>query len=810
MASRPTILSVGAALLALALATACASKTAPTPPGDTAALAETAGDATQDASDTQPIDTAMDATAAATGPDWPALGPHAILVDTLIGTSTAGANVGSAIPGAAVPFGLVKCSPDTSGTGKGRLGALHCAGYQRLDPYLHAFSHNHLQGTGAPDYGNVAVLPFAEVGDHLTSRLGRRTTYSHATEVGKAGYYAVDLDGPAARHELTATAHCGVHRTTFAQGKASGGVLIDLSEAIAGGMVTSATVQLDAAAQTVRGKLHNFGDFSSRYGGFDVFFTARFSRPWQSAGTWNGQSLASGSTEASQPQPPAGKDRVNVGMYATFATAGQAPIELQLCLSYVDAKGADQNFAAEVAGKNFDSVRKLAWAAWEDQLARVDIEGANAAESTVFYSALYRAMSMPTLWSDVDGRYRGFDSQIHQTNGWNYYTDLSLWDTFRTAHPLYALLFPDFTRDVMRSIAAMTAQKGCLPQWAMGGGDTGSMIGEHALSAAADAVAKGISDFDVQNIYEVGKKQLMAPASLPACSGTEGVGGLNQRGWVAVDEGEGSVSLTLEYAYNYACLAGLAQHLGLATDATLLQARALAYQNQWDAATQFFRPRHQDGSWQTPFDTESWDFSNDYYVEGTAWQWNWFVPHDPQGLVALYPNPQAFVAKLSQFFEKSAADFNFALPGSWYYHGNEPDMLASGLFLAAQRHDLADQWTRWIYDSCYTAAPDGLVGNDDAGTLSAWAVLAGMGLYPRPGAAGWDLVAPRFDRITLQLAGKPVVIEAPGAQSGKAMQASATWQGQPLKADPPKGGQLGRWLPHQLLVQGGVLKFQVK
>jgi predicted alpha-1,2-mannosidase len=766
-----------------------------------APMADAAGPDTANADTTGP-DT--------TGPDWAALGPHAASVDPLIGTALTVANVGNAIPGASVPFGLVKCSPDTSGSDGGQLGALHCAGYQRLDPYLHAFSHNHLQGTGAPDYGNVAVLPFAQAGDHLTSRKGRRSTYSHATEVAQAGYYAVDLAGPAARHELTASAHCGVHRTVFAKGQASGGLLIDLSETIAGGKVTSAEVQLDAASHTARGRLRNVGDFSGRYGGFEVFFVARFSRPWQQAGTWNGTALAPGVLQAQQLQPPEGKDRVNLGMYAEFAAADQPPVELQVCLSYVDAKGADQNFAAEVAGKSFDDVRKSAWLTWESQLARVDIEGATAAERTVFYSALYRAMSMPTLWSDTDGRYRGFDGQVHEAKGWNYYTDLSLWDTFRTAHPLFALLWPEFARDVMRSIAAMTAQKGCLPQWAMGAGDTGSMIGQHALSAAADAVAKGITDFDIQKIYAVGKQQLTAPATLPACSGTEGVQGLNQRGWTAVEDGEGSVSLTLEYAYNYACLAGLAQHLGLAEDVSLLQARAKSYQNLWDPATRFFRPRHADGSWQGPFDTLSWDFNNDYYVEGTAWQWNWFAPLDPQGLVALYPSAQDFVDKLQEFFAKSAEDFNFGLPGSYYYHGNEPDMLASGLFLAAQRADLADQWTRWVYDQSYTTAPDGLVGNDDAGTLSAWAVLAGIGLYPRPGAPGWDLVAPRFDRVTLQLGGKSVVIEAPGVHAGQARQATATWQGQPLTSPPPQGGHVGRWLPHALVTQGGVLRFLAK
>lgn len=335
------------------------------------------------------------------------------------------------------------------------------------------FPHNHLQGTGAPDYGNVAVLPFAQAGDPFTSRKGRRSAYSHATEFAQAGYYAVDLTGPNARHELTASAR-GVHRTVFAKGQASGGLLIDLAETIAGGKVTSAEVQLDAASHTARGRLRNVGDFSGRYGGFEVFFVARFSRPWQQAGTWNGTALAPGVLRPSSCSRPRAKTASNLGMYAEFAAADQGARGAAGVPVLRRRQGADQNFAAEVAGKSFDDVRKSAWLTWENQLARVDIEGATAAERTVFDSALYRAMSMPTLWSDTDGRYRGFDGQVHEVRGWNDYTDLSLWDTFRTAHPLFALLWPEFARDVMRSIAAMTAQKGCLPQWSMGAGDTGA------------------------------------------------------------------------------------------------------------------------------------------------------------------------------------------------------------------------------------------------------------------------------------------------------------------------------------------------
>ncbi len=772
---------------------ACSSPAATGSSADASADAPSPWDQDSAADTATASDSAGDATTV-TDP-WAAL-PHAGAVDPLIGTGFSVANVGSAIPGPTVPFGLVKCSPDTSNAG-GMLGAIHCAGYQHNDPYLHAFSHNHLQGTGAPDYGNVAVLPFATIGPAITSRNGRRSTYSHASEVARAGYYAVTLDGPQARHELTATAHCGVHRTTFLA-SATGGVLIDLSEAISGGKVTAAQVQIDPATQQVTGTLHNFGDFSNRYGGFDVYFVARFSRPWQAAGTWTTGGLQPGSASASEPQPPEGQDRVNLGMYAQFAGATTQPIELQVCLSYVDAAGALANFQAEVAGKTFDSVRQQAAQGWESELARVDIQGATADEAKIFYSALYRAMSMPTLWSDVDGRYRGFDGGIHQTTGWKYYTDLSLWDTFRTAHPLFALLFPERARDVMRSLQAMAEQKGCLPQWAMGAGDTGSMIGQHALSALADAVAKGIQDFDVKGVYAVARHQLVDAPATTGCGGLDAMAAFDQRGWVAIEDNKSSVALTLEYSYNYSALAVLADAVGLPDEASQWRARAKGYQALFDPETQFFRPRHQDGTWLQPFDSLSWDFGNNYFVEGTAWQWNFFAPHDPQGLMALFPSKAAFVAKLQSFFEQAKAGFKFAVPSSYYYQGNEPDMLASALFLAAAKPELADQWTRWVYDACYTTAADGLVGNDDAGTLSAWAVLAALGLYPRPGDAGWDLVAPRFDHATVHLGAAVLQIDAPGAHDAKKFGSSAKWNGTDLGK---------RYLLHSQLIKGGTLGF---
>jgi predicted alpha-1,2-mannosidase len=324
-------------------------------------------------------------------------------------------------------------------------------------------------------------------------------------------------------------------------------------------------------------------------------------------------------------------------------------------------------------------------------------------------------------------------------------------------------------------------------------GDTGSMIGFHAASVAADSVVKGVTDFDLPGLYSALLAQVATETSDFECRAD-----YLARGYCSRESGDGSVSETLEFAYGDSCLATLAGALGKQDDAAKFTKLAKSYQNLWDPTTQFFRARKaSDGSFTAPFDPESWSFSNAEYVEGTAWQWNFFAPHDPEGLRGLYPDTAAFTAKLQAMFQQSADNFSFLLPNAFYFHGNEPDMLASGLFLTAGRPDLADQWTRWVADHCYTTEVDGLIGNDDAGTLSAWYVWAALGVLPRPGQASYDLVAPRYDKAVLHLPTGDVTIVAPGAYA-RTLKGQPVWQGQALK---------GRRLNHSQWLEGGQLSW---
>jgi predicted alpha-1,2-mannosidase len=629
-----------------------------------------------------------------------------------------------------------------------------------------------------------------------------KSKYQHANERAWPGYYSVDYDDVMARHEVTATMHCGHHRITFAPmlvGQVDSdraGVLVDLGSVISDGKVAGAELQIDAASRTATGKLRHVGPFSGRYGGFDVFFEVRWNRNAKSWGNWSDGAVHEAQAATATAAVPS-----DIGLWLEFDTGADKTAELQVCLSYVDVAGAKANAAAELPSFAFDTTRIAALQTWQDALGKVQVTGGTADERTIFYSSLYRSLNMPTSWTDVDGRYRGFQGVIRKAEGYTYVTDLSLWDTFRTLNPLLVLLYPVTGRDVVKSMQAMIEDGGWAPKWAMGMGDTGSMIGQHAVSVFADSYVKGITDFDVSKVYQNLRHNALGPYQGGEYGRRDQLESYLTRGWIARDETTGSVSKTQEYAFNDYCLSQMAKGLDLPDDATLFAAGAKNYKHLWEPETQFFRARMKNGDWGPDFTPDQWSHSNEEYVEGTAWHWNWFVPHDPDGLRALYPSNDAFVTKLTAFFENAQAEFSFWVPTTWYFHGNEPDILAMTLFLGAGRPDLADKWTRWVGTANYTTAPDGLVGNDDAGTLSAWYVFAASGFLPRPCDAGYDLVAPRFDKVVWDLPGGKLVIEAPGASSGQVMQDAVLWNGQPLT---------GRWLDHAAAASGGTLKFQAK
>ncbi len=802
---------------ALAMGVACACGGGAGPDHDAARDAEIwrevaggldapgAGEATDRGEGPDRMDPGSDAMAAEAGGDAPDIGPEVLdpdgppfarHVNPFIGTGGDLANVGSALPGATAPLGLVKASPDTTDQYGVPPTYQHCAGYWYPDTFMYGISHNHLHGTGAPDYGNILVTPTVGMTADKTSKKRFFQPFTHEDEVATPGYYAVTITDPAVRVEVTATTRCAHHRVRFVDAPERGVLVLNAAASMLDGHSRGGEVTVDAEGRTVQGWNQAVGPFSGRYGGFPVFFAARFDRDVAGFGTWLNGELRGGAPGVQTSEDPA-----SFGTWLEFDTSANPLVEFQVCLSYVSVDGAQAALEAEMPGWDFEGTRAATEAAWEAEVSRFEVSGGSADDKANFYTAVYHVLQMPTTWSDVDGRYRGFDGQVHHAQGWTYYTDMSFWDTFRTQHPLLTLVWPERQRDMMRSLAAMQREGGYVPKWPMGMGDSGSMIGQHGASVVADTWLKGVRDFDVESLYD----SMKATANAPGPPGSYG----NRDcfpwytdpafGYCPADRTSDAVSKTLEYAYNDFCLAELARDLGRPDDEAVFRARAKNYATLWDPDTGFFRPRREDGTFVTPFVPDVWD-SGAYYTEGSAWQWLWFVPHDTAGLRALMGGDNPFVSKLSEFFTLARDNFNFILPTPWYFHGNEPDLHAAFLFNDAGRPDLAQVWARWVLDANYRNAWNGLVGNDDAGTLAAWYVFAASGLYPWPCLPGYSVTVPRFDRVVWHLPAGDLVIEAPGASAGSVVAQEVRWNGATLD---------GFWLSHDEVAAGGALQYEV-
>ncbi len=719
------------------------------------------------------------------------------VADLFVGTGLDGINFGGVFPGAAVPFGMVKLSPDTEGTVPHTQGVTHAGGYLYLDTEAMGFSHIHLSGIGSTDYGNVLVTP--QVGDPvtLTAKEGAANLpLDHDLEGASPGYYRLQVADPPILCELTATARTGAHRYTFgptsgAAGDAVSGasvpeglILVDVTHALGDGVVTASDVSVDAATGEVTGWLHNDGQFTSRFDGYDLYFVLRPSRPPSGVGVFDVEGYYPGETHV---ETTAEGERS--GAVLRFDTSSDPVVELRGAVSWVDLDGARANLEAELPGAGFDAVRAAARAEWEEALGRVEVQGGTPTRRALLYSMLYRAQMMPTLFTDADGRYRGLDKEIHTADGFTYYSDFSLWDTYRTFHPLMSLLYPERQRDFLRSLERMARDGGTMPQWPLAVGYSGSMIGTSADVVLGDAFLKGFGDAldDLEATYQA----MWTLANGPAPTGHPGRDQVTEwlaLGYVPDDVQTGSVSKTLEYAIDDACLAHVAAQAGHAEDAAMLAERAGWYEHQWDPETQFFAPRLTDGT----FREYSPTVADESYVEGSAWQYLWLVLHDPQGLVTLLGGPEAFTDRLEEFVSQGRERFDFALPNAYYWHGNEPDIHAPFLFGYGGHPELARIWTTWYADYAYELRPGGLAGNDDGGTLGAWYVFAAAGIYPMVCTGDYALSAPLFDRVVLHREAGDVEILL-----GDDPDAAPTWNGAPLPRDFA--------ITHDALAQGGTL-----
>jgi predicted alpha-1,2-mannosidase len=686
------------------------------------------------------------------------------------------------------------------------------SGYFYGDQKILGFSHTRLVGTGAIDGGNFLVVPATAALKQADLTSNTAYQFSHEQETAFPGYYAVWLPETQVLAELTASMRVGVHRYTFTSGQTPF-LRLNICSALGKGRCTEGQVAISKDGRELHGCARTFGSFSSRFGGSKVYFAARLDRPVVQRRLWSADQLLDNNQSTSGD---------TIGVELQFAQADQSQsVQLQLAISYVSIENAYENLNTEVADKSFDQVLQQAIADWESKLELVSIEGGDASERTCFYTALYRSMNMPTTFSDVNGQYLGFDKQVHQASDFVYYTDMSLWDTFRTTHPLYTLLLPSYQRDMVVSLVEMSRQGGYLPRWPSGSGYTNSMFGTPADLVIAETYLKGIRDFDVETAY---KKMLETglrptPAGAPF-SGREGIDHYIRFGYCPSDLMKESVSRTLEYCYADYAIGKLAEALGHKQDAELFLKRAQSYKNLWNPQTQFFHPRDSQRNFLKdfrPLMLTYTDVTGKYtnaYVEGSAMQWRWAVPHDSDGLVELMGGRERFVEQLQEFFAKSTREVG-RIPNAYYWQGNQPDLFAAFLFNSAGRPDLTQFWTRWILKHKYSSDEVGLDGNDDGGTLSAWYVLASLGIYPVAGTDRYELTRPLWQRAEIQLGDRPLVItqETNSSSQQGSMEGSEASVGITPSVLPALHAELngqilqGTQISHRQLLSGGELQF---
>ncbi|MGN6644865.1 MAG: GH92 family glycosyl hydrolase [Verrucomicrobiota bacterium] len=700
-------------------------------------------------------------------------------VDPFIGTGFHG----HTFPGATTPFGMVQLSPDTRTSGWDA-----CGGYYDADTEIWGFSHTHLSGTGIGDYGDVLLMPFTgdvRIGSGTPDNpdYGYRSAFNKTNQFATPGYYRVLLDRFQIKAELSATPRAGIHRYTFPKAD-NAGVVIDLKHSIQNRQTIEAGIEV-VNDHEISGWRHVRGWAPDRW----IYFHAEFSKPFKA------ELFVEDVLQKGQPAVT-GK---NVKARLNFATADAEAVLVKVGISPVDCAGAKKNLASEIPGWNFDGVVTQAAAAWAEQLARIQVKGGTADQRKILATALYHTAICPNLASDVDGRYRGMDQKIHQDTGYTNYTVFSLWDTFRAQHPLYTVINPDLDQAWIRALLRKHEQGGILPMWELAANYTGCMIGYHAVPVIVDAYVKGLRDFDVNQAmaavlfasqYDAQKPIPYNSTAVRTALMPKGKLYNATQGFIPADLEGKSVSKALEFAYNDWTIATLAQSLGREETATEYFKRARFYRQYFDSQTGFMRGKKADGNWVEPFNPTDSSHKGGEYVEGNAWQWTWFVPQDVPGLMGLFGGREPFAARLNELFTTSSALTGEQISGDitgligQYAHGNEPSHHIAYLFNWAEQPWRTAEIVSQIMTEFYQAAPAGLIGNEDAGQMSAWFVLSSLGIYQVcPGDPNFSLGCPLFDEGRVALpGGKTFVVRRQDASAHNKYVQQVTLDGRPLKS----------------------------
>lgn len=728
------------------------------------------------------------------------------LVNPMIGTS----GMGHTFPGACAPFGIVQLSPETDtipqnvgGKYQGQVYE-YCAGYQHADNTIVGFSHTHLSGTGHSDLGDIMLMPQTgklrlNPGTKDNPDSGYRSRFSHDTEKAAPGYYEVTLADYGVRAQLTATQRVGVHKYTFPKG-ADSRLVLDMLHGIYNydGKVLWSSIRVENDTLLTGYRITN-GWATCNY----TYFAIALSKPIKSYGYRDMRKPAyrgfMGKLRLHENFPEiCGRDIV---AYFNFDNEGSHQLVAKVALSAVSTEGALRNLKEEVGGMSFEQVLDKTDRQWNDELGAIACEG-NDDQKAMLYTSFYHTMINPSVYMDVDHKYRGLDGNIHEADGFTNYTIFSLWDTYRAEHPLLGLVKPGRNTDMVKSMIAHQQQSvhHLLPVWSLMANEGWCMTGYHAVSVVADAIVKG-ADID-------SRAAMKAMVETATCPYYESVDDYMKYGYAPYDKYGTAASNTLEYSYDDFAVYAAARHVGDGKVADDFAKRALYYRNTFDTKSGFASPRKMNGEFK--HDLDPYQTYGEGFIEGNSWNFSFSAPQDVFGLMRLFGGDKKFIGKLDELFamdlpakyyednEDITAD---CLVGG-YVHGNEPSHHIPYLYAWTSAPWKTQLWMRTILNKMYRNNIRGLGGNDDCGQMSAWYIFSVLGFYPVcPGTDQYVFGAPYMPYVDVTLEnGRHVVVKAPGVSDKNRYVQSVTVNGRPYSK---------LYVTHSMLTDGCTIEFKM-
>lgn len=674
---------------------------------------------------------------------------------------------GQTFPAVGRPFGMTQWTPETQTT------EIKCVSpYYYDDKYITGFRGSHwMSGSCTQDYGSATLMPFT-TGKPDTLSMAPVSKFNHRSEEASPAYYKVDLSSFRITAEIAGSVRSGIMQFSY-PGRTESYLLIRMNSD-----ENEGKVWIDPNRNEIDGynPVHRIYQGNGKNAGFCGYFVIRFDKPFrQYPYLMNPQQMVIG-------------------------FGSEETVHVRIGTSFTSLQAARDNLEKEIPGWDFEEVRKEGEDTWNQTLGKAIVRGGSEDDMVKFYTALYHCYQLPRIVSDIDGSYQGFaeDTAIHKAQGFDYYDDFSMWDTYRALHPLLTILEPERTLDMVKSLVIKAQQGGWMPVFPAWSNYTAAMIGDHASATIADAYMKGITGFDTETAWKYMRKN--AFETPPAEEYRDGKGrraltSYIQYGYIPLEDSVWDafhryeqVSRTLEYAFDDYALSRFAGAIGKKADSSLLIKRSGNWKNVFDSSVGFVRGKHSDGSWAEPFDPYS---RAKFITEGTPFQYSWYVPHDIPGLIKAMGGTDALLSKLTDFFDNDH-----------YWHGNEPDQQAAYIFAMAGRPEKTQDRVTRIINEEYNSEPGGLSGNEDAGQMSAWLVFSMMGFYPVcPASNQYVITVPAFDEVRIAMAGgRPFLINSINRQGSNSI----------IRAISKDGGRYNDWfITHGDIMKGSRFTFQL-